>query len=280
MISRGFFAYVLLSFVRISMGTQCGIGQRYSEVHKVASATVKCTGACDCNIAASGVSGRITDGQGTYSRSSWCRWEIKSNVKPAEIIINRKPGSVFEMEGFDSIEVWDDYDYVAYYSRTDPPSTLTTHTGNVLVTFYSDSSGEKEGFELEWGLQTTNGCIACEDCVYCQAGKYKENTGPASDWEECVNCQAGKYKGNTGPGTCTNCEHGKYGDINVTGATTSDVCNPCPVNTYTTHKGSTSCTLCSTAYDAGMLTAYDAGMLTDAFNNDRDHFGCIAFVLT
>jgi len=169
------------------MGTQCGIGQTYSEAPVVTSATVTCTGECDCNIPASGVSGRISDGPGIYSRSSRCRWQIRSNVKPAEIIINIKPGSVFEMDGSDKIYVFDGSENVAYYSRTDIPSTLTTQTGDVTVTFYSDDSFEKEGFELEWFLQTRNAC-----------------------------------------------------------------------------------TLCSAAYDAGMLT--------DAFNNDRDHFGCIEFV--
>jgi hypothetical protein len=110
----------------------------------------------------------------------------------------------------------------------------------------------------------TNECELCpagfygpdanNKCSECPAGYYSR-----SGARVCELCPAGSYSEEPASGSCTKCPKGTYVPLGENencdscddetcqscGATSSDVCVPCPAGTYGNQKGATSCRKCA-----------------------------------
>ena len=79
-----------------------------------------------------------------------------------------------------------------------------------------------------------SGSDQVEDCT-CNTGHYGLNG------RDCINCEAGKYKDVTGPDQCTLCAAGKY--VSVEESVSSSACAACPAATYSS-ADRTHCLMC------------------------------------
>lgn len=118
---------------------------------------------------------------------------------------------------------------------------------------YQDTEGQSTCIDCEQGTYSTykeiyNSCKTCPDYsatraagsqlphCNCNAGYYKKNG------QNCVACEAGKYKPLTGDWTCTSCDPGKYSGQDA--ETSSNACISCVAGTYSKH-GFSSCRNCT-----------------------------------
>ena len=133
-------------------------------------ATVTCSGNCPCDVGEVGKSnGSFTDGSVVYGTNSNCRWLIEA------------PGNDISV-GFDAFDTESPHDFVTI-SECDSADCNTetllatlsgavgagaeymSSTGYMLVTFTSDYSVEKSGFDLHWTVRRNGQNVECNSSI-------------------------------------------------------------------------------------------------------------------
>jgi len=219
---------------------------------QTASASVACSGLCNCDPARmmrSPTHGNIFDGDGLYRPNDACIWKIVSDTRPAIVVFNIKQTSgVDTQRNVDSVWFYEctdlscqsknlfaelagywDGDWAYHY-------TWMSHTGITSIEFYSDASVQELGFEFDWKLEMPRSpCDRCDFGTYKGAiGDFRCTACPAHSTtiarsslavSDCE-CAPGAYGPNNGP-ICALCETGKY-----RGNDKQSVCTDCPANTY------------------------------------------------
>jgi len=95
------------------------------------------------------------------------------------------------------------------------------------------------------GSSECGGCVPGEiqtsptECSKCDAGKFSE-IGDI----ECTDCPPSTYSEEKGASACTQCAAGTFADPNLTGQTSSNVCQNCPAGYEQSEPQQTSCDIC------------------------------------
>lgn len=117
-----------------------------------ASSGATCSGA----VTLSSPSGTITDGPGSYASMTTCSWQISLGSP-----ITLQFDSFSTEGGYDIVNVYDGTGlsgaFLGSFSGPSPPSAVTANSGNMYVSFTSDSSVESTGFSASYASGTNAG---------------------------------------------------------------------------------------------------------------------------